>query len=233
MNEALSFRESAAALERSIRGNPMIRVVNFHNTPRARVSEYRQQLSRLISTFSSVNEAELDQYLSSGRWPKAKPGVIVAIYEGYRNGFDVLLPLLEEVGLVGWFCVITGFLKAPPSDQLAFAEAHDIGMQTREYADGRYALSWDELREIDRRHVVVSHARSHVLLASLTDPERESEIVGSQRDLQEHLGHSVRSFVSYGGPAYGTDPATDQLIHTAGYQFVISNLKIQRIRRSG
>ena len=231
MSTSPSFRESAEALERSIRSNPVIRVVNFHNTPRVRIGEYREQLARLARDFSSVNEAELEMYFATGRWPKSKPGVIIALYEGYRNGFDVMLPLLEEVGLVGWFCVITGFLKASPREQLAFAEQHDIGMETREYADGRYALSRDELRAIDRRHVVVSHARSHVSLAPLSEAERESEIVGSQRDLQELLGHPVRSFVSYGGPAYGSDPVSERLLQAAGYQFVISNLKLQRIRR--
>jgi peptidoglycan/xylan/chitin deacetylase (PgdA/CDA1 family) len=214
----------------SIASHPVIRAVNFHNTSRAKTEEYRKQLARLSRDFSPVNETDLDRYLATGRWHKPKPGVVVAVYEGYRNGFDVLLPLLEEFGLVGWFMVITGFLKAPPAEQLAFAAAHDIGMATREYADDRHALSWTELREIDRRHVVGSHARSHVLLSSLDAAARENEIVGSQRDLQEQLGHPVRSFVSYGGPAYGGNPATDKLIDAAGYQFVFSNLKIQRIR---
>ena len=47
---------------------------------------------------------------------------------------------------------------------------------------------------------------------------------------QENLGHPVRTFVSYGGPAYGAHAATDALITKAGYQFVFSNLRIQRLR---
>jgi peptidoglycan/xylan/chitin deacetylase (PgdA/CDA1 family) len=137
---------------------------------------------------------------------------------------------LEEFGLVGWFFVITGFVKALPVAQLQFAQEHDIGMATREYSDGRYALSWSELQEIDRRHVVASHARSHVLLAPLDEAAREHEVLGSQQDFEEHLGHRVRSFVSYGGPEYGTHRPTDALINRAGYQFVFSNLKIQRLR---
>jgi hypothetical protein len=67
-------------------------------------------------------------------------------------------------------------------------------------------------------------------VATLDAAGREGEIVGSQRDLQEQLGHPVRSFVSYGGPVYGAHPDTDRLIDSAGYQFVFSNLKIQRLR---
>ena len=59
--------------------------------------------------------------------------MVVAVYEGYRNGYDVLLRLLERYGLVGWFFVITEFVKAPPAEQLAFAADHSIDMSTREY----------------------------------------------------------------------------------------------------
>src|SRR5262245_46617122 len=121
--------------------NPVIRAVNFHNTPRARAAEYASQIEGLSRAFSPVREDDLDLYLATGRWEKKKPGVIIAVYEGYRNGFDVFLPLLEKYGLVGWFFIITGFIKSPPAEQLAFATAHEIDMVTREYTDGRYALS--------------------------------------------------------------------------------------------
>jgi peptidoglycan/xylan/chitin deacetylase (PgdA/CDA1 family) len=232
MSDASRFNEAAEAFSRSMENGPLIRAVNFHNTPRTRAEEFREQLARLSRSYSPVNESDLDRYLATGRWHKAKPGVIVAFYEGYRNGYDVILPLLEEFGLVGWFMVITGFIEAPAAEQVNFAKAHDIGLATPEYTDGRHALSWNELREIDRRHVVASHARSHVWLDKLDDAARESEIVGSQEDFQRHLGHPVRTFVSYGGPPYGSDGRTDTLIDRAGYQFVFSNLKIQRLRES-
>ncbi len=231
MSNLLKFKESAAEFEKRLAKGPMIRAVNFHSTPRARAGEYEEQLKRLSRSFSSVNEDELDLYLATGRWNKSKPGVIIAIYEGYRNGYDVLLPLLERYGLIGWFFVITGFVKAPPAEQLAFAGSHSIYMATREYADGRYALSWSELREIDRKHVVACHTRSHIFLAPLDSAARESEIVGSHRDLVEHLGHPVRSFASFGGPPYGQGPSTDRLVDNAGFQFVFSNLKIHRLLR--
>jgi peptidoglycan/xylan/chitin deacetylase (PgdA/CDA1 family) len=210
--------------------SPMIRAVNFHNTPRERAPELDAQMARLSREFSPVTEDDLDAYLSTGHWPKRKPGVIISVFEGYRNGFDVMRPLLERHGLVGWFFIITGFIAAPPADQLAYAQEHDIGMTTREYPDGRYALSWEELRVIRRRHVVASHARSHVSLDTLDPAMRESEVVGSQRDIEQHLNQPARAFVSYGGPSYGKDPATDALVDRAGYQFVFSNLRIQRLR---
>ena len=54
-----------------------------------------------------VKEADLELYLKSGEWRKPKPGLIVSVFEGYRNGYDVFAPLLERHGLTGWFFVIT------------------------------------------------------------------------------------------------------------------------------
>ena len=229
MENPLPFKAAADAFANALSHHPPIRAVNFHSTPKTRASEYRRQLASLSSRFAAVSEDDLDQYLATGRWHKPKPGVIIALYDASRNGYDVILPLLNEFGLIGWYFVLTGFVSAAPADQLAYAKAHDIGVKAEEYADGRQALSWSELREIDRRHVVASHARSHVSLATLDDAARESEVLGSQRDFQENLGHPVRTFVSYGGPAHGIHPKSDSLINQAGYQFVFSNLKIQRL----
>lgn len=223
------FKQCAAEAQRLLAHNPVIRAVNFHNTPRVRAGTYARQVEHLSRLFCPVTENDLDLFLATGRWDKPKPGVICAVYEGYRNGFDVLRPLLEQHGLIGWFFIITGFIQAEPKEQLAFAQEHEIDMETHEYRDGRYALSWDELKELDRRHVVACHARTHRPLDKMPIARREDEIIGTQREFEQRLGHPVRSFASYGGPSYGNDPVTDRLIARAGYQFVFSNLKIQRI----
>ena len=224
------FTERATAVGELLATRPLIRALNFHNTPRAQAAHFERQIEHCTRHFSSVNEQELDEYLSTGRWNKPKPGMILAFYEGYRNGYDVIVPLLERYGLVGWFFIITGFVEAPPAEQLDFAKQHGIGMVTNEYADGRYAMTWSELREIDRSHVVASHARSHRRLAPMNEEMRKAEIVGAQRTFEERLGHPVRSFAARSGPSYGEHAPTDRLIDAAGHQFVISNFQIQRIR---
>ena len=231
MSTPPTFRERAASVEKLLAADPLIRTVNFHNTSRAQADKYERQLAQYSQFFSSVNEAELDNYLTTGRWQKAKPGLIVAVYEGYRNGFDVLAPLLERYGFVGWFFIITGFLNSAVKDQVTFAGGHRIHMETREYPDDRYALTWDEVRKLDARHVIASHARSHTQLSSLDPAIAEREVVGSQEDFQKELGHKVRAFVSLTGPPYGENAATDRLVEAAGYDFVFSNFSIQRLHR--
>ncbi len=54
-------------------------------------------------------------------------------------------------------------------------------MTTREYErDGRYAMTWEELRIVGTRHVIASHTRTHVSLAGLGPAARESEKRGME-----------------------------------------------------
>lgn len=224
------FRRAVEEIARGLETQVPIRTVNYHSTSRENAAQYRRELAAWGRRFSAVTEDDLDRYLATGRWHKRKPGLIVALYDASRNGYDVILPLIEEAGLVAWYFVLTGFVNAEPGKQLAYAAAHDIGVNEKEYSDGRFALSWSELRDAEKRgHVVASHARSHVSLRTLSEAERGAEVLGSQADMREHLGHPVRTFVSYGGPAYGTHEPSDELIRRAGYQLVFSNLKVQRI----
>ena len=224
-----AFLESAAEVRGLMASAPMIRAVNYHNTAGERAAEFDAQFAHCRKHFSSVTEDDLDRYLQSGQWHKEKPGLLLAFYEGYRNNFDVVLPLLEKHGLTGWFFIITGFVDCPVEQQLDFVEPHGIGMSTREYADGRYAMSWDEIRELDRLHVVASHAHSHWLIAPMSAEDQRREVIGSQERFRDELGHPVSTFVSRGGPAYGDHAPTDRLIEEAGYRFVVSGYRIQRV----
>ncbi len=226
-----TFGARVAELEKEFGKHPLIRAVNFHSTSRAQTANYDRQLEAYRRSFSSVNEDELQEYLTTGTWHKSKPGLIVSVFEGYRNSYEVLNPLIEKHGFVGWYWVITGFINTVIPDQLSYAEHHDIDMLTHEYPDGRYALTWDELRHLDRKkHVIACHTRSHTLLSGLDAAARREEVIGSQEEFKKHLGHPVRSFVSLTGPAYGEDATTDRLVEAAGFEFVFSNFRIQRIR---
>ena len=231
MSQPATFGARVAELDKEFGSHPLIRAVNFHSTSHAQTARYDHQLGEYSHAFSSVNEDELQEYLTTGAWHKSKPGLIVSVFEGYRNSYEVLTPLIEKHGFVGWYWVITGFINTAIPDQLTYAEHHDIDMLTHEYTDGRYALSWDELRQLDqKKHVIACHTRSHTLLSGLNPATRREEVIGSQGEFKKELGHPVRSFVSLTGPAYGEDAATDRLVEAAGFEFVFSNFRIQRIR---
>ena len=219
------FDEIAAGF----RASAPIRVVNYHNTPAYRAADYDRELAMLAERFSPTREDDLAAFFDTGRWSAPKPGIIVALYNGYRDNFDVFRPLLERHGLVGWFFAASGYVSCAPSEQAAFAARNNLKTVPDEYADGRYALDWNELRMLDRDHVVASHTRNHARISETDAAAQESEIVGAQDDFRRELGHPVRSFAWLLSGTYGHSPLTDDCLRRAGYEFLFSNFKVQRL----
>jgi peptidoglycan/xylan/chitin deacetylase (PgdA/CDA1 family) len=215
--------DDPARIAHAIKDGGLIRTVNFHLTPSSRRDQYDREFALYARHFDPVTAEDLDDVMAGGRWRKSKPGLILAFYNGYRNNFAVARPLLEEHGLIGWFFVVTGFVDA--HDQPAFAARHSLTPAE----DERMALTWDEVAILDHTHVVASHTRSHAR-ASLGAAELRVEAAGSQQDFIAALGHPVRALAWNGGAAYGDYPEADRAIDEAGFQFVISNFRIQRLR---
>ena len=226
-----AYEQRAADQVALFRDCPLMRVVNYHNASREKSAHYERELAEYRKSFSSVNEAELRSYLQTGHWHKSKPGLILVAYEGYRNSFDVLAPLFEKYGFVGWFFIITEFIKSGVAEQAAYAKSHHINMLTHEYADDRYALTWDEIKQLSQKHVIASHARNHSELSTLSAGVREREVMGAQEDFRQYFGRPVRAFSSLRGPAHHEHPEvdTDRLLEAAGFEFVFSNFRIERI----
>ncbi len=210
------------------RGAP-IQAINFHNTPAFRARDYDRELASLAERFAPTSEDDLAGFLRTGRWPHRKPGIIVALYNGYRDNFDVFRPLLEKHGLIGWFFASSGYASCAEDAQLGFGAEHNLKTVPDEYTDGRYAMDWDELRILDRDHVVASHTRSHSRVSLDDGAALEDEIVGAQEDFRRELGHPVRAFAWLFGGAYGENPMADAAVDRAGYEFLFSNFRVQRL----
>lgn len=220
----------AGALAEAFAARGPLRAVNFHATPRRREAEYDRQLSELARRFAPCGEDDLAGFLRTGSWPGRRPGVIVALYNGYRDNWDVMRPLLDRHGLRGWFFVVTGWTGCPPEGQAAFARGHGIGLVEGEYPDGRHALSWDEVRALDRAgHVVASHTRSHSRVSESDPAALEAEIGGAQADFLRELGRPVRALAWLMGGAFGDNPLADAAALRAGHDLLVSNLRVQRL----
>ncbi len=207
-----------------------LRVVNYHLTPARLAATYDREFAALAARYAPVREDDLAEYLATGRWPMGRDGVLPVFYNGYRNNFDLARPLLEKHGLVGWFMAVTAYSDCPAGEQTDFAATRNLTTVPGEYADGRSALSWDELRVLDTHHVVGSHTRNHSR-SGLDDPAvAQVEIVGAQEDFVRELGHPVRAFAWLFGGKYGENSVADRAVDRAGYQFLFSNLAVQRLR---
>lgn len=213
-------------------GGGFIRVVNYHNTKHRDTARFEAEISYFAEHFSPVNISDLDEWFTTLRWPKAKPGLIPAIYEGYRNHYDVMLPILEKYGFTGWFYVPSFFLDVDPAIQASFCKEHHLRSTAEdEYPDGRYALSWEELRRIAQKHEVCCHTGTHFNLDDdSTDEEIHREIVISKHRLEAELRKPVDVFCWLGGKEYSEYPRSHSYLKEAGYRYLVGNLKIQKLR---
>ena len=228
-----SWSQMVRSLQSGFLKGSYIRAINYHSTPLFRVKEYERQLRFFQQHFSSVSEDDVDRFFEIGQWHKTKPGLILNFFEGYRNNFEFIAPLAERYGFIGWFFIPSGFINCPVAEQRDFANAHNLGISTDDYSDGRIAMTWDELRELDKKHVIASHTQNHERLTrESTDEELEREIITSKRDLEAQLGHEVSTFCWLYGAEVGVNPRADEYLRRAGYKYLLSNFKIQKIKRS-
>lgn len=228
---ALKADHRLAHMQRGFLNNNYIRAVNFHSTARFDEDRFDRELKWLSEHFAPVTVADVDRFLTTGRWHKDKPGVIPAIFEGFRNHYDVIYPLLEKHGLVGWFYIPAFYPDVPVHEQEAFSEEHELHLtHPEEYPDGRVAMNWDEIREISGHHEICCHSGTHFeIKLDSTDEEMEREIVLSRRNFEMHLEKPVDVFCWLYGEEYAYNPRAARYIQKAGYRFVVGNLKMERV----
>ncbi|MEA5014833.1 MAG: polysaccharide deacetylase family protein [Candidatus Limiplasma sp.] len=209
-----------------------VRVVNYHNTKFRDAARFEAEIAYFAEHFAPVRIADVDEWFETRRWPKEKPGLIPAIYEGYRNHHDVILPILEKYGFTGWFYVPSFFLDVPVKEQADFCKGHRLRSTAEdEYPDGRYAFTWDELRRVAQNHEVCCHTGTHFNLDEDSTPEEiQREIVASKRRLEEELQKPIDVFCWLGGKEYAEYPKSHPYLEEAGYRYLVGNLKIQKLK---
>lgn len=207
-----------------------LRVLNYHNTPSSSSAALRRELARYARHYRSLTPSDLDAWFDHGRWPDDRPAFAPVFYEGYRNGFDVAAPVLDELGLTGWFAVCTGFVDCPPAEQEVFARAHWIQLADEELGGERLAMSWPEVAHLAQRHVVLAHTASHAGVADVVTAEDvHREVVDPGARIAAATGVPTAAFAWLLGTPWGASAAHDAAVRAAGYRYLVSNTMIQRI----
>ena len=226
-----SATETAAELARGLRSGRAFRLINFHATPSTRRAEYRSQIAACAGRYSSLSAEGLHRIMSGGTMPE-KPMLVPVLFEGFRDNYDVILPILEEFSFKAWFFVPSHFLNVAPVRQRIFAARHQLYYGPDEYPGERIALDWTELRAAHAAgHLVACHSRNHTALHTGTpDQVLQDEIVVAKQELEQGLGAPVDTFCYLYGAEHGLNPRADALLIAAGYRYLFSNFRLQKLQ---
>ncbi len=213
------------SLQKTVFRNSFIRAVYYHDTPWSSADNFDLHFQFYGEHFSPVSYSDLVDFIGNKRWQKSKPGLIVAFDDGLRSNFDIALPVLEKYGFVGWFFVPTDFISIDASKTEEWASSHEIASH-KHYDDERIALSWDEVRELDRRgHIVGCHTKTHRRMTPDCPTETFGhEILDSKRTLEAQLGHAVETFCWVGGERNTYNPLAFERIRSSGYHYCFTTL---------
>ncbi len=212
--------------------NSYVRVVNYHNTNPIDAARFEAEIKYYSEHFVPVTIKDMEEFFSTKVWPYEKPGLIPAIFEGFRNHYDIILPILDKYNFTGWFYLPSFFMDLPVEEQIPFSETHELTVTNKEmYPDKRVALNWEEVREIASRHEICCHTGSHFQIKNDTsDEDMHREIVESKKRLEEQIGREVEVFCWLYGEEYNYNVRAHKHLKEAGYKYVVSNLKLEKIK---
>ncbi len=206
-----------------------IHLINYHATPSTRREEYRQQIAACAERYVSMGLTGVDGLMTP---TGDKPVLAPILFEGFRDNYDVILPILEEFGFKGWFFIPSHFPNVPPARQRIFAARHNLHYGPDEYAGDRIAMTWGELRDAHARgHFMACHSRNHIALHPDTpDDILHDEIVTAKQEMEDGLGVQVDTFCYLYGAEYGLNLRADAMLIDAGYRYLFSNFRLQKLQ---
>jgi peptidoglycan/xylan/chitin deacetylase (PgdA/CDA1 family) len=200
-------------------GNNHIRVVNYHDTPPGLMKSFERQLQFFQQKYAPVSYCDLVQFCTTNKWHKPKPGLIISFDDGWRDNLDNAVPLLEKYNFIGWFFVPAGMIEAGSTEQMEFVGKTE-GRYKITYEDGRYLMSWDELKTLCKNHVVGCHTFSHHRMNIKDSGELlHHEITEPKLLMEKRLGKKVDIYCWVGGEEHTYTTAAAQKIKDSGYAY--------------
>ncbi|MFB6551201.1 polysaccharide deacetylase family protein [Streptomyces sp. NPDC056405] len=221
-----------AATLSDLRAGRFLRVMNYHNTPSSMRDELVAELTALARDYAIVTPDDLERFMRTGQWHQDRPALLVAIYEGYRDNYDVAAAACEEAGVTGWFFVCTAFMDTPAGRQYDFALDHRIKLVDENPRGERIAMTWDEVADLHRRgHVVTPHTASHELAERVvTEDDVHREVVEPKRLIDAATGGDAACTAWLAGTHWTGRSVADRALVDAGYRYLFSNTMVQRLQ---
>lgn len=169
--------------------------------------DFEQQMRRLAETSRAVSQDEVEAFVA-GKYQVAPGACLVTLDDGNISNLTEALPILERYQVPA-VCFVTPSLVGADFDGLP----------------ERY-MDWDELRALDASPLITigSHAYTHRSLGLMPIAEAQDEARRSKDELEDGLGHEVRSFAYPFGTRSDYSSATDRALADAGYTIAFNSM---------
>ena len=209
-----------------------IRVVNYHNTRQMHADRFEREVASFAEHFVPVTIEMLDEFFETRVWPASKPGLIPAIYEGWRTHYDVYAKILDKYNFRGWFYIPAYFPDVPVEEQIPYCKPHGLRLFAQDdYDDPRCCMTWDEIRDLAQRHEICCHTGNHVpITPDMSEEEIRHELIDAKAHMEKMIGREVPVFCWRAGEEYARVQYTHKYFEEAGYRYVVSNLKLEKIK---
>lgn len=92
-------------------------------------------------------------------------------------------------------------------------------------------MNGEEIKKLSEKHVICCHTGSHFeITPASSDEDMYREIVEAKKALEAYTEKPVDVFCWLAGEEYNYNTKSHQFLKEAGYKYVVSNLKIEKIK---
>tara|TARA_B100001113_G_scaffold343930_1_gene331751 strand:+ start:827 stop:1687 length:861 start_codon:yes stop_codon:yes gene_type:complete len=198
-----------------------IRAINYHSISEKNIENFKQQLKYYKKYYNNVSMDDLNRFLITGVWDNLKPGIILTFDDGLKNDYKIIKPLIEEYGFTGWFFIPAGFIDCIDNKQYDFAIKNNIIYKDHKKDNStRLAMSWNEVKELSKEHIIACHTFSHHRMNEDDSYEvLENEIINSKRLIENKIGKDINVFGWVGGEEKHYTKNASMVIEKAGYRY--------------
>ncbi|MDE2222894.1 MAG: polysaccharide deacetylase family protein [Candidatus Omnitrophica bacterium] len=122
--------------------------------------------------------------------------VVIEFDDGYENNYTRAFPILKKYGFPATIFLVSGWVGKK-------------GM-----------LTWDEVKEMEKSNITMgAHTQHHPYLPRLSLAQAQSEIAGSKKIIEQHLGHPVDYFCY---PVGGFTEEIKRMVQRDGYKAAVT-----------
>lgn len=118
-----------------------VRAMDYHDKHACNIDRFYAEEQDVSLTAAM----DVDVFSTKRKWRKEKPGLIPAIFEGWRTRYHVMSRALDAYGFAGRLYVPGLFLNVSTEKQTAFVPGRRMCLSAGpDYAGSRDAVDWDK-----------------------------------------------------------------------------------------